>query len=316
MLKRVLKTIARYGMLDNPMPVMAAVSGGADSVCLLHVLLEIGANLVGVVHVNHKLRAAESDADERLVCALAEKLRLPFYTTEARIDAGNLEQAARLKRRQFFEQLISQGVATKIALGHTRDDQAETVLFRLLRGSGLSGLAGIHPVTPNGLIRPLIGVAHAEILEYLRGRGLPWREDASNADLRFARNRIRHQLLPQLARDWNPNIADTLAQLGALAFEEERYWEETLPVASVELSARSLQAMPRAAARRIVRRAIQAAKGDLKRIEFQHIERVLDMKSRRAILPGLEVTRYRDGIHFTRTGSAESQKRDRNAVLT
>lgn len=290
--------------------VVAAVSGGADSVCLFDVLRELapraGAELAGVAHVNHKLRGDASDEDERFVAAIARRAGVPFFRTEARIDGGNLEQTARLKRREFFAQLVSSGSATKIALAHTRDDQAETVLFRLLRGSGLSGLAGIHPVSSNGVIRPLIDVTRADVVEFLNARALSWREDASNADLRFARNRIRHQLLPQLAREWNPNIAAALAQLGELAFEEERCWQQTLPEASTSLSASELERMPRAAARRVVRRAIQAAKGDLKRVEFGHIERVLQLKSGSAILPGVKVRRSRDRIHFAGTSGRDS----------
>ena len=111
-----------------------------------------------------------------------------------------------------------------MALGHTRDDQAETLLFRLLRGSGLAGLAGIYPVTADGYIRPFIDITRAEVEQFLRSRGLEWREDATNRDPRFARNRIRHSLLPQMAREWNPRIADALAHLADLAHEEERWW--------------------------------------------------------------------------------------------
>ncbi len=111
-----------------------------------------------------------------------------------------------------------------MVLGHTRDDQAETVLFRILRGSGLAGLAGIFPVTPEGFIRPLIDVTRAEVEEFLRSRGIAWREDATNQEPTFARNRIRHDLLPRLARDWNPQLGDALAHLADLAQEEERWW--------------------------------------------------------------------------------------------
>ncbi|HLW77333.1 MAG TPA: tRNA lysidine(34) synthetase TilS, partial [Bryobacteraceae bacterium] len=288
---------------------------------LLHALLEIapefGASVAGVAHVNHKLRGQESEEDERFVRALATHHKLAFYTVIATVDASqNLEQSARRERREFFEGLISQGAASKIALGHTLDDQAETVLFRLLRGSGLAGLAGVHPVSANGLIRPLIGVTRVEIVKFLRERSIEWREDRSNADPRFARNRIRHQLLPQLAREWNPNLVQALAQLAELAFEEERAWAQTLPAPSASLSAKALREMPRAAARRVIRRAIQAAKGDLKRIEFQHVERVLDMKSKRAILPGVEVTKSAGRIEFAPSAAKPAPKRSRHAVLT
>src|SRR5262249_34825230 len=147
MLDRVRATISRHRMIPEGIRVIVAVSGGADSVGLLHILREIGANVVGIAHFNHKLRAQESDQDERFVAAIAAKLDLPFYRSEGCIDGGNLEQSARRARREFYLQLIRDGAGDRVALGHTLDDQAETVLFRILRGSGLSGLAGIHPVT-------------------------------------------------------------------------------------------------------------------------------------------------------------------------
>jgi tRNA(Ile)-lysidine synthase len=184
-----------------------------------------------------------------------------------------------------------------VALGHTRDDQAETVLFRILRGSGLRGLAGIHPATGDGFVRPLIDVTRAEIEDYLRAKEVPWREDATNRDSRFARNRIRHGLLPQLASEWNPRISEALAQLADLAYEEERWWPGHLPDlligrdGGIELEVNLLAALPRAIARRVVREAVARAKGDLRRIEFQHIERIIDMEAGRLRLPGIEVTR-------------------------
>ncbi|MGD1093295.1 MAG: tRNA lysidine(34) synthetase TilS [Bryobacteraceae bacterium] len=315
MLERVLKAISRYNMLPPGVRVIAAVSGGADSVCLLMVLRElapqIGVTLSGVAHFNHKLRGEESDADEQFVAGLAAELELPCYRTAARVAAfaGNLEQAARRLRRKFLSALILAGKADRIALGHTRDDQAETVLFRILRGSGLAGIAGIHPVTAEGFIRPLIEVTRADVEAFLRGKGVGWREDVTNADSRFARNRIRHQLLPQLARAWNPQIGLALAHLADLAFEEERWWQGALndpalvpagpPVlncAGVEIPVTTLTAIPRAVARRVVRRAITAAKGDLRRIEFSHIERILELAARpvgegRLGLPGIDVVR-------------------------
>jgi tRNA(Ile)-lysidine synthase len=312
----VLKAISRYNMIpsrgDRPARVIAAVSGGADSVCLLHVLREIGADLAGVAHFNHKLRAEASDEDERFVAALAARFEIPFYQAEsgAGVLEGNLEQAARRARRGFFAQLIRDGAADCVALGHTRDDQAETVLFRVLRGSGLAGLAGIHPVTADGLIRPLIETTRAEVEDYLRSRGVVWREDSSNRDLRFARNRIRHELLPQLAREWNPRIAEALANLADLAFEEERLLRSQEPgvrsqnKTAVELSVEEMMAAPRAVARRVVRQAIAEAKGDLRGIEFQHIERVIEMRAGRIRLPGIEVTRSFDWIRIAPAGGA------------
>ena len=312
MLERVRKTITRYNMLPRGGRVAVAVSGGADSVCLLHVLRELAPAFdvsLSVAHLNHQLRGAESDADERFVAGLAARLGLPFDRAGADIAAANdnLEQAGRRARRAFFAGLQ----ADRVALGHTRDDQSETVLFRLLRGSGLRGLAGIYPVTDGGYIRPLIEVGRAEVVEFLRGRGLSWREDSSNLDPRFARNRIRCALLPQLAGEWNPRIADSLAQLASLAHDEERWWRSYIDDLSadlllaraggIELRASALAALPPAVSRRVIRRAITQVKGDVRRLEYDHIERVLDLAAQtagdgRLRLPGLDIRRSFDWI--------------------
>ena len=212
-----------------------AVSGGPDSVCLLHVLLELaprlGIAVTAVAHLNHKLRGEASDEDERFVAEMALRAGVPFFCERVRVgeENGNLEQAARRARHAFFSRLIKDGVANRIATGHTADDQAETVLFRLLRGSGLAGLSGILPVTREGIVRPLMDVSRADVIEILRARGLHWREDATNQDARFARNRIRHSLLPQLAREWNPRLSESLAHLADLAREEEQWWQQEIP---------------------------------------------------------------------------------------
>src|SRR6185503_18291035 len=140
----------------------------------------------------------------------------------------NLEEAARHARQTFFREVMKSGAVDRVAVGHTRSDQAETVLFRFLRGSGTAGLAGIRPVTSTGIIRPLIEVDRTEVEHFLRDRGIPWREDSTNASCRFARNRIRHDLLPQLAREWNPGIVETLAQTADWAQAEEEWWAAEL----------------------------------------------------------------------------------------
>jgi tRNA(Ile)-lysidine synthase len=295
MLDRVLKTISRYNMLPGGARVIVAVSGGADSVCLLHVLKELApATVTGVAHFNHKWRAEASDEDEQFVACVASRLSLPFFRAEAVAAVGNREQEARRARQKFFSSLNS-----TIALGHTRDDQAETVLFRFLRGSGLAGLAGIPPAA-NGIIRPLIDITRAEVEQYLRSRNIPWREDSTNLDPSFARNRIRHDLLPQLTREWNPNLTETLARLADLANEEEKYWAavgQVPDLSSVELKISSLTTLPRAAARRLIRRAIAQVKGGLRRIDFNHVEAVFDLR-RTLTLPGVTITKSFDWLQF------------------
>ncbi len=320
---RVAKTISRYNMLPANCRVIAAVSGGPDSVCLLHVLAELAPQMglqLEVAHLNHQLRGAESDADEDFVRALAATLGLRFHG--ARVDVGsrdsNLEQAARGARLEFFQSLMQGEPSSRVATGHTRDDQAETVMLRILRGSGLAGLAGIHPVTESQLIRPLLDISRAEIMEFLRARGLKWHEDASNLSMQFARNRVRHALLPQLKAEWNPQFAEALAQLADLSWEEERWWSSDasplahiqqagIPQASVaggiEIDVRSFVLLPPAIARRVVRRAIATAKGNLRGIDFDHVERILALAAQdsgdgRLQLPGLDVRRSFDWIRL------------------
>jgi tRNA(Ile)-lysidine synthase len=323
MLESVTESIARYKMISPGARVAAAVSGGPDSVCLLHALLEIAPRLeirvTGIAHVNHKLRGAESLGDRLFVERLAGSWSLPFYSMDAPIpaEAGNLEQAARRLRREFFASIVREGKATHIALGHTRDDQAETVLFRLLRGSGISGLAGILPVTRDGIVRPLLGTSRAEVLEFLSSRGIEYRCDSSNRDLRFARNRIREELLPQLERKWNPGLRQALSQLADLAYHEELWWEmETARIGAsvlsagdgwIEIDARKTASLPPAAARRVARYAIRQVKGDLRSVTFHHVASVLELLrgekgAGKLILPGVVVNRSFAKIRLSASG--------------
>jgi len=309
-LEQVAATISRYNMLAPGARAIVAVSGGPDSVCLLYALRELKIRVVGIAHLNHKLRGADSDEDERFVAAIARKAGLYFYGGVANLPGGNLEQAARRARREFFHDLIRRGVADRIALGHTRDDQAETVLFRMLRGSGLAGLAGILPVTAEGLIRPLLGVTRSGVQTFLRGRGIPWREDASNLETRFARNRIRHELLPRLKQHWNPRLTEALVHLADLSYEEERWWAaEVARVAyamfmrsggGVEIPTNWFTRLPRAVSRRLIRHAIRQVKGNLHAVQFSHIESVLELPETggKAELPGIHAIRSFDWIRL------------------
>jgi tRNA(Ile)-lysidine synthase len=312
LLERVIQTLERHRMISPGMHVAVAVSGGADSVCLLHVLLELAPRWdlrLSVLHLDHGLRGEESQRDAEFVRALGERLGLPVTIRQAALAAGNLEQEARRARLALFRN----SGADRVATGHTRSDQAETVLYRLLRGAGSAGLAAIRPVTRDGIIRPLIDVDRAEVLEYLRARSFPWREDSTNASPRFARNRIRHELLPQLAREWNPAIGETLANMADWAQAEEEWWRaevNRLTAAhlierdgAVLVRAELLAELPLAAARRIVRRAIEIVKGDLRGIGFAHLEQALGLTHGRRRLPGIEIHHSLDWIRFSRPGT-------------
>ncbi len=315
-------------MLTPGSEVGVAVSGGADSVALFRALHAIAAEhrcRLGVLHVNHKLRGSESNDDAQFVRDLAAQLGSFCEIADLPIPAaGNLEQEARDLRIAWFESYIqgskqSPNNLRKVALGHTRSDQAETVLFRFLRGSGSSGLAGIRPTLHNGFVRPLLNVSREDTREYLRQIGQPWREDSSNADLSLDRNRIRLQLLPQLAREWNPSIENTLAQTAAWALAEEEHWESVIdslasdhfesgPGPSIVVPTSAFAAVSTAACRRLIRHAVGCVRGDLRGIDFAHVEQIRALiaqseGSGRLQTPGVDVLRSFDWVRFANPGS-------------
>jgi tRNA(Ile)-lysidine synthase len=323
LLNRIAETIDRHAMFHAGQSVGVAVSGGADSVCLLYALVDLAPRWklrLHVLHLDHGLRGAESRGDAEFVGELAVRLSLP--TTMRAVDltasAGNLEQAGRHARLRFFREMISTGAVERVALGHTRNDQAETVLFRFLRGAGTAGLAGIRPVTHEGMVRPLLEIDRSEVEDFLRSRGIAWRDDSTNASPAFARNRLRHQLLPQLAREWNPAITETLSRTADWALEEEAYWEAEIGRlarqalverdGAVLVRADALAALPVAAGRRLVRRAIERAKGDLRGIDFGPVAQVLELAATQEgdgglQLTGLDIRRSFEWLRFSRPGA-------------
>ncbi|HKD50729.1 MAG TPA: tRNA lysidine(34) synthetase TilS [Candidatus Acidoferrum sp.] len=213
-----------------------AVSGGADSVALLLLLLELRKKLgivLSVVHFNHKLRGKASDADEEFVTKIAGKHGLEFYLERgdvgcaARSAKANVEETARILRRDFFWRLAQSGKLKYIAVGHTADDQAETVLGHTLRGTGLAGLGGIHPFA-GPIFRPLLWARRAELRSYLRSRRQKWREDASNLDETRFRARIRRRLIPQLESHFQEKVVLHLAKLSELAREDEGFFDSLM----------------------------------------------------------------------------------------
>jgi len=225
-----------------------AISGGADSVALLltlHAANSTPRESLGVgltaVHINHHLRGEESNADQQFVEDLCISLDIPLHLHHADIPTriaqtradGNpetIEEAARNARYEFFTTLLASGHADSILTAHTLDDQAETVLMKLLRGAWTEGLSAIHPVVtlPKGkILRPFLHTRRADIEAFLKAANQPWREDSTNTDTTFTRNKIRHELLPQL-RAYNPNLDQTLANLAELAREEESRWQTEL----------------------------------------------------------------------------------------
>ena len=228
--------------------ICVAISGGADSVALLltlHAANTTPRESLGVglsaVHIHHNLRGEEANADQQFVEDLCIGLDIPLHLHHADIptrvaearaqgDPETIEEAARNARYEFFNTLIASGHADSVLTAHTLDDQAETVLMKLLRGAWTEGLSAIHPVVtlPKGkILRPFLHTQRADIESFLKSNNQPWREDSTNTDTSFTRNRVRHELLPQL-HTFNPNLDQTLANLAELAREEETRWQTEL----------------------------------------------------------------------------------------
>ncbi len=313
----VTRYIRRHKLLNPGDRVGVAVSGGADSVALLRLLLELRTELgvvLSVVHFNHKLRGSEADADEQFVADLASRNKLEFrsetgdvatYSAEKRL---SIETAAREMRYGFFRRLLIEGRMNRVATAHTLDDQAETVLLKVARGAGTRGLAGIYPqlsVSSSqfsagrqasvagrqqvcaSIVRPLLGVRRKELEAYLIAEGQSWREDSSNRDLRHARNRVRHGILPRLERNLNPAVREILAETAEIARAEEEYWNaevgrileaagRRLRDTGATVGLRSFAGLPLALQRRLAR---AAAENFGLRLEFRHVEEILELIS-------------------------------------
>lgn len=240
----VLNYLRKRDLLRPGDRVGVAISGGADSVVLLRLLLELRTELgivLSVVHLNHCLRGAESDGDEQFVQDLAAHYDLAFFSARRNVKAYasekklSIETAARELRYQYFEELLRKRKFNKLATAHTLDDQAETVLLRLLRGSGLRGLSAIRPrllikdvaeQVCGEIIRPLLSTRREAAAAYLAELGQKWREDATNKQLQYTRNRVRHVLVPLLEKEFNPAVAEKLAEFAEIARGEEEFWEK------------------------------------------------------------------------------------------
>jgi tRNA(Ile)-lysidine synthase len=337
---KVLNAIRKGELLCAGDRVGAAVSGGADSVALLHLLLELRKEVgivLAVVHLNHCLRGASSNADEKFVARLAAKHELPLHSTrvdvaaQAKREKSNLEDAARRARYGFFAELVESGQLTHIAVAHTADDQAETVLAHILRGTGLAGLGGIHPVAGH-TIRPLLHIRRAQLRAYLRARKQAWREDITNRDTTKLRARVRKKLIPLLETQFQPAAVAHLVTLADLAREDEAFLEAiaskriaTLFERRADIARISVDDLlnpwpswttrfkqneetsknPAAAiSKRIVRDIVEQLKTRPGQISAQHIASVIALANsgengKALILPGgIEVRRERDAIAF------------------
>lgn len=308
--QRIISFIQKHNLFVSGDKLVVAVSGGADSVCLLHILVECRTRLgveLHVAHLNHQLRGAESDADAEYVLGLARRLGVPA-TVERRDVADyctarglSLEEAAREVRYSFLAEIAREMGTSKVVVGHTRDDRVETVLLHLLRGTGIAGLSGLQPRSvlrcgeQHGgrleIVRPLLEVTKQETWDYCRKHGLEPCSDSSNVEPIFLRNRIRLELLP-LLRSYNRSIDTALLRLADIASDEISFIEEQLSLlwdrlASEEkgilyLDKGELATLPRALQRQAFRFAVKRLRGDLKDIEADHIEAMIDFLSKSA----------------------------------
>jgi tRNA(Ile)-lysidine synthase len=293
--RRVLNFIHQERLISSKDLILTAVSGGPDSVALLHVLVSLrevcGIGRIAVLHFDHQLRGDASAADRTFVEALAETFGLPFragsadvrcYRQQHRI---SLEMAARACRHRFFKEALSQLKAKEIALGHTANDQAEEILLRLFRGAGPSGMSGMPPKTAGGIIRPLLFSTRKEILTYLHDQKLSFREDQSNRDMAHQRNAVRHKILPAIEDHFHPKVVDVLCRNARLVEDEESYWNELLAhlwrthcvaetPSRIEMRSQDLLNLHPALRRRLLRLALQRLRGNLQGVYAVHIESV------------------------------------------
>ena len=320
-------TVRRYGLLPAGSRVAVALSGGADSVALLYLLREIAEEedfqVAGVAHLNHLLRGADADADEHFCRECASKLDLPIDVERIDVAAlaptlqASIEHAAHVARYEFYERAATRLNATHVAVAHTKDDQAETFLLRLLRGAGPRGLGGMHP-RAGVVVRPLIETSRAAVRAFVAEGRLEFREDASNHDLTIPRNRIRHELLPLVERSYAPGIVDALDRAAAIAREDAEYLDGAAGDAAarlisrtragVELDADALLREPPAMARRVIRLAQRAVAGT-HFVGFDAVEAVLRFVVSKSTgqldLPGHRVNRRGNRLVLTTSRGRE-----------
>jgi tRNA(Ile)-lysidine synthase len=296
---RWVKEVKRQGLFHPGQRVGVAVSGGPDSVLLLHFMrdlaLEWGITLA-VIHFNHHLRGAESDADEQFVRSLADSIGIAFIcggaevARVAREKKRNLEATARELRYRFFFSLVDQGRLDKVVTAHTANDQAETVLMRLLRGAGRRGLSGIYPLLEGKVARPFLDLTRAEITREIEARKLEYRLDSTNLDSRLRRNKVRRELLPLLESQFNPAIIPLLKNHADRARDEEAFLEQQARErsrpwrlregAEEKISVRALQAFAPAIQRRVLRQMLQSLRPGLRGVAYAHIEGLLRFATR------------------------------------
>ena len=306
MLNKIKEMIDKRGMFKRGQSLLLAVSGGPDSVAMLFALHGLSNKLnldLYIAHINHKLRGAESDKDQNYVERLSRKLNIPLFVLKkdtksfAKKNKLSIEDAARQIRYSFFTECARRFKIDSISTAHTLDDQAETILMRFLRGAGIRGLRGIQPVSDLfefKLIRPLIEITRKEIEAYLREKEIRPRIDKSNLDIKFLRNRIRHKLVPQLVKEYNPNLKNQLLMLAKMLNEDYNYIQflsdelfNKIATSSnskkVVFKLRAFKALNVSAQRYLVRSAIKRLALTLDNIEYRHWKEIKSLLSSRPI---------------------------------
>jgi tRNA(Ile)-lysidine synthase len=296
LIKAVKATIIKHSMLEPGDSVLAGVSGGADSIALVYILLKLSPELglqLGIAHFDHGLRTGESDRDAEFVVSVAKNLNLPCYSKKANVKKFSIhhklsiEEAGRILRHKFLSETARKNGFDKIAMGHQKDDMAETVLINILRGSGSRGISGIPPKR-DMIVRPLIDISRSDIEYFLQSENIAHITDSSNMDTRFLRNRIRHRLIPLLASEYNSEIVENLNRTAEIIRDEQTWLDSmTDPLYKriqlpgdrfhIKLSIPELKKMPVAAARRIIRKAVFEIKGNLHGVGFRHMDAVLEL---------------------------------------
>ena len=316
---KVRRTLSQYQMIGSGEGVLVGISGGPDSVALLHLLWSLKEDMsfsLVAAHLNHRLRGKESDGDEEFVRQMTTKLGVRLITESVEVgkvaekESLNLEDAARRERYRFLLRTAKTLSLSKIAVGHTRSDQAETFLLRLLRGSGMRGLASIYPVKDGIIIRPLIETSREEVIAYLAENNLGYRVDSSNYDLSFQRNYLRGVLLPLLEKNVSKNIKEILSRTAKVLREEDDFLNSHTThlfskLARIEdrrviFDISQLREQHLAIRRRLLREGIAHLKGDTLGLTFNHGEEVLQLldegkRGRRISLPDKVIVERRGG---------------------
>jgi tRNA(Ile)-lysidine synthase len=331
MIKKVSKTIEKYNLLEQGERVVVALSGGPDSTALLAVLTSIAHELdlsLIVAHFNHGLRGAESDEDEKFSRDLSDRMGLVFCA--AKMDQNNNKKGVspedfyRRERYGFLNKVAADYQARKIALGHNLQDQSETVLLNLLRGSGLEGLKGILPKRDGNIIRPLIEVSRPEIISYLNKAGISYRQDSSNKNKMYLRNQIRTELIPYLKEKYNPKIEENLAQMAEILRADDEFIRQYTAQAlqssfiqrqqnSILLKIAYINKLPAAIRLRLFKTILEDFSPAKNGFSFIHIKSLDNLSQKcesgkRLVLPlGIEIRREYDDLILERKKARSEQ---------